>query len=140
MEELENRLKNKMKILDTDILVSILRGKEDAKDILDYLNGEDIAITTITAFELYYGAFKSEKASENIKEVDSLLVSYPVVDFSKESSKEAGKIYSKLGEAGKDIGIRDVIIGAICLVNDAGLITRNVRHYSRIVGLRIEKW
>jgi tRNA(fMet)-specific endonuclease VapC len=129
-----------MKILDTDILVSILRGKKDAEDILDYLNGEDIAISAITAFELYYGAFKSERMSENIREVDGLLSSYPIINFDKNASKEAGKIYTKLENAGKDIGIRDVIIGAICRANDASLITRNVKHYSRIEGLKIEKW
>ncbi|ODS37598.1 hypothetical protein BEH94_10260 [Candidatus Altiarchaeales archaeon WOR_SM1_SCG] len=129
-----------MKILDTDILISILRGKKDAEDVLDYLSGEDIAISSITAFELYYGAFKSERTSENIKEVDSLLSSYQVINFDKNASKEAGKIHSKLEKSGKGIGIRDVMIGAICLLNDAGLITRNVRHYSRIEGLRIEKW
>jgi len=129
-----------MKILDTDILISILRGKKDAEDVLDYLSGEDIAISSITAFELYYGAFKSERTSENIKEVDSLLSSYQVINFDKNASKEAGKIHSKLEKSGKGIGIRDVMIGAICLLNDAGLITRNVKHYSRIGGLRIEKW
>jgi len=129
-----------MKILDTDFLVSILRGKKDAEDLLDYLNAGDIAITSITAFELYFGAFKSERASENIKEVDSLLSSYPVIYFDKNASKEAGKVYSALEKSGKRIGIRDVMIAAICRVNDASLITRNVKHYSRIEGLGIEKW
>jgi len=31
-----------MKILDTDILVAILRGKKDTEDLLDYLSGENI--------------------------------------------------------------------------------------------------
>ncbi|PKP59946.1 MAG: PIN domain nuclease [Candidatus Altiarchaeales archaeon HGW-Altiarchaeales-1] len=129
-----------MKILDTDILVAILRGKKDTQDLLDYLSSEDITTTSITAFELYYGAFKSERASENIKEVDSLLSSYSIINFDKKSSKAAGEIYSKLEISGLNIGLRDVLIGAICIVNNATIITRNVKHYSRIEGLNIEKW
>ena len=69
-----------------------------------------------------------------------MLSSYPVIDFDKNASKEAGKIYSKLEKKGLSIEIREIMIGAICLLNDASLITRNVKHYSRIEGLGVEKW
>ena len=49
-----------MKCLDTDFLVAILRGKDDAKSKMESLDAEGHnATTTINAFELFYGAYKS---------------------------------------------------------------------------------
>ncbi len=129
-----------MKILDSDFLVTILRGKEDIKETIDRLNEEKVAITSINAFELYIGAFKSRHAEENVKEVNSLISTYEVLPFDRYVAKVAGRIYANLQKRGREIGIRDVMISAICLVNDAILVTRNVSHYGRIEGLGVETW
>lgn len=129
-----------MKVLDSDLLVAILRGKEAIKEVIERLDTEKIAITSISAFELYFGAFKSERAEENAKEVSDLISIYDILPFDGDVSGVAGRIYVDLQKQGKDIGIRDVMIAAICLINDAILVTRNVTHYSRIEGLKVEKW
>jgi tRNA(fMet)-specific endonuclease VapC len=40
----------------------------------------------------------------------------------------------------KKIGRRDLLIGAIALAHGATLVTRNLRHFSQIPGLRVENW
>ena len=41
---------------------------------------------------------------------------------------------------GEVIGIEDVLIGATALENDFTVVTRNVRHFSRLDGLVVESW
>ncbi len=129
-----------MKVLDSDFLIAILRGREEDKEITEKLETETIVITSINVFEIYFGIFKSKQVEENTKLVSSLVSVYDVIPFNTDAAKIAGRLYADLQKQGEDIGIRDVMIAAICLINNAVLITRNVQHYSRIKGLKVEEW
>lgn len=60
--------------LDTDLLVAILRGKQEAVKAVQELDQEGkTATTAINAFELYYGANKSQNKDLNLKETQKLL-------------------------------------------------------------------
>ena len=51
-----------------------------------------------------------------------------------------GQIKSELETAGNRIDDADVIIAATAIENDMTLVTGNIKHFSRITGLRIENW
>ena len=97
-----------MKCLDTDFLVAILRGKNDAKSKMESLDAEGRnATTTINAFELFYGAHKSAKRAKNLKEVFKLLDRRDVFDFTLEASEVAGEITAILENEGKMLDFRE---------------------------------
>lgn len=130
-----------MKCLDTDFLVALLRGKNDAKSKMDSLDAEGRnATTTINAFELFYGAHKSTKRAKNLKEVFKLLNRLNVFDFTLEVSEVAGEITAILENEGKMLDFRDIMIASIVKCHGMTLVTRNVDHFKRIKGLQIEKW
>jgi predicted nucleic acid-binding protein len=52
----------------------------------------------------------------------------------------AGDILARLDEQGKPIGLEDVLISATALVNSLAVVTRNLTHFERIEGLRVESW
>ncbi len=63
-----------MKCLDTDFLVGILRRQEGAEKKVGLLDEEGRqATTSVSVFELFYGASKSKKAEESVKESHKLL-------------------------------------------------------------------
>ena len=63
-----------MNCLDSDLLVAILRGKQEARKIVEQLDEEAKGATTsINAFEVYFGANKSKRKNENLKEASKLL-------------------------------------------------------------------
>ena len=75
-----------------------------------------------------------------MKLVDDFLESIVCLDFDSKPCKLIGLLTSKLIKKGKLIGEMDILIVGIALVHDEVLVTRNVKHFETIEGLRIEKW
>lgn len=130
-----------MKCLDTDFLIAILRGKNAVKSKMEALDIEGgNATTTINAFELFYGAYKSTNRTRNLREVFKLLDRLVVLDFTLEASEVAGEITAQLETEGEMLDFRDIMIASIVKCNRMTIITRNINHFKRIEGLQIEKW
>jgi tRNA(fMet)-specific endonuclease VapC len=119
-----------------------LRGKKDAYSTVVALDQEakGAATTSINAFEIYFGAYKSKMQSENLKETERLLDRLQVIPMDQSSSKKAAEISAKLNAIGEPIDYRDAMIAAIALQNDLTLLTRDKAHFSRIKGLTLETW
>ena len=129
-----------MVVLDTDILVGFLRADEEAKaKIADYYeSGQRVFTTSITAFELFKGSFSMD--IQSVMDVDKLVGDLEILNFDTKSSKLLGKIYSELRRKGALIDIMDQMIASIAIANGEAVVTRNVKHFSKILGLSIEKW
>ena len=54
--------------------------------------------------------------------------------------KKAIDIYISLQSKGQLIGDTDILIASYCLLNDYTLVTRNVRDFERIDGLKFVDW
>lgn len=130
-----------MKCLDTDLLIAILRGKEEAYKKVTKIDEESRGATTaINAFEIFFGAYKSAMKSENVKEAVKLLERLELIPFDLASSRKAGELTAELREKGKPIDYRDAMIAGIAIENDLTLVTRNKSHFSRIKNLKLETW
>lgn len=130
-----------MKCIDTDFLIAILRGKQDAKRKMEELDQEGRhATTAVTCFELLYGAYRSREKSDNVEKAKVLLGRLDVLPLDLGSSDKASEILASLADDGKAIDFRDALIAGISIANSLPLITRNNEHFSRIKGLKIEKW
>jgi len=130
-----------LKCLDTDLLIAILRGKQDAyKTAVEIERETKAATTAINAFELFYGANKSQMKNQNIKETDKLLSKLEVIPLELSSARKAAEISVKLSEKGESIDYRDVMIAAIAIRNDLTMVTRNKAHFGRIKELKLQMW
>jgi len=126
-------------IIDTDILIDLLRNMEKVVNFLGELEekGTLLSTTIINAFELYHGAYKSRKLEENLAATRKLLTRLILLPLGLRSAETAGRIYAELEAKGQPIGLRDALIGAIALMNGYALVTRNVEHLRRIPGLTV---
>ncbi len=127
-----------MTVLDTDFLIAILRGKGTSELTVDMIDNPKT--TTISVFELYYGAGRSAKQEKSILEINSLLKSIDILGFDKSAAMKAAEIHAKLMNAGKPLDIQDVLIAGIAMANKEELITRNIDHFNRIPGLKCRPW
>lgn len=129
-----------MRCIDTDLLVAILRGKEEAKAKMQEIDSKERSSTTsVNAFEIFYGAYRS-KRGKNIEATERLLERLDVIPLDMDTSQRAGEIAANLASKGETIDYRDAMIAGIALVKGLTLVTRNVAHFSRIRNLKLEPW
>jgi len=132
------RIKNDMKCLDSDMIIGFLRGKAECLKKMNDLENESLATTTINIFELQYGAKISNRSEENLEELKKILNSLNIFSFDYKSCDEASSIFADLRKMGKIIGIKDILIAGICRSNKLDLITKNVKQFENVKGLKIE--
>lgn len=133
MENVEDGL-----IIDTNILIDLLRKKDYAVSLMKKLEDEvELATSAINAFELYRGAYKSQNQEKNLASVKGLLNSLRMLNTDEDSMEIAGKITASLEREGNIIDIRDLFIASIALVNNFGVLTNNIRHFNKIKHLRV---
>jgi tRNA(fMet)-specific endonuclease VapC len=98
----------------------------------------DMAMSAIVIHELFYGAFKSRRATRNVALIDAL--QFVVIEFDKEDARRAGEIRAFLVAKGTPIGAYDILIAGQALARSMILVTHNTREFGRVPGLRIENW
>jgi len=116
-------------IADTSFLIDLFVGRNDAKD---FVAKNIVCTTSISIFELFKGLRDSE-----LEKLDSLLSEIIVLDFDVESAKLAGIISRDLSAKGLEIDVQDCMIGAIALIKGFSVVSKNVKHFSRIKKLSL---
>ena len=130
-----------MVCLDTSFLIEFLRGRTHAVDYVFELENSSDAITVAapTVFELVEASeiARSEKEKRAIRD---LLSSFTVLPLDLETASAAGRLSASLISSGEQIGQMDTLIGAIARHHGERLVTGNVKHFSRIPGLKIHEY
>jgi tRNA(fMet)-specific endonuclease VapC len=98
----------------------------------------DVVIPAIVAHELFYGAFNSRRAAQNLAVVDAL--QFAVLEFDKEDARQAGEVRALLASKGTPIGPYDVLIAGQAVARNMILVTHNTQEFGRVPGLRLEDW
>jgi len=83
-------------LVDTDVLVTVLRKNPDSNCIglLKKIESGEIQgfVSTITVFELYYGAYLFHDTGKAVNSVNKLLSIFEVLDLPVKVGMRAGKI------------------------------------------------
>lgn len=126
-------------LLDTNAVIALLNNKDSLlAEQVRLHQPADVCISSIIAHELFYGAFKSKRADQNVALIDSL--EFEVLEFDKEDARHAGQIRAILALKGKPIGPYDVLIAGQAKARDMILVTRNTEEFSLVNPLLIENW
>ena len=131
-----------MTILDSDILIAILKGRPEAIQKITMLEeeGDPISTTIVTAYELLKGAYLSSRSEETLTKVAEAISDIQVLDLTYNACEEASKIYRDLKKKGHMVGEFDILIAAIARENDQTLITRD-EHFELIMPhQKLAKW
>lgn len=129
-----------MECLDSDALIGILRDLPGAKELTVLIDESSRAATTsVSAYEILFGAKKKGDESK-ITEVRKLLGKFTILQFDEAAAEKASEIYSELSKKGEQLDLRDIFIGSVALVNGCSVVTRNVKHFSKIKELKVKKW
>lgn len=137
-----------MHILDTDTLTHLHAGHLRVVQHLQELDDPEVAITVITKIELLRGRYdyllkaatgaELLKAQQFLARTESLLVLLQTLPFDHDASVRFDQLRTTKGL--RKIGRADLLIASISLARRATLVTRNVRHFQAIPGLRVMNW
>jgi len=129
-------------LLDTDTCIAVLRGQKNAVDAIQQISPDQIAISSITRYELTYGALRlgTKRQKTELAKIEKFLDLIDELPFQKTTAQIAARIRCELEHEGLPIGPMDLQIAATALEANSILVTGNKREFGRIEGLATENW
>jgi tRNA(fMet)-specific endonuclease VapC len=127
-------------LLDTNIVIYVLKRKP--REVLDVFNSNAsrMAISSITLSELIYGAEKSSRVIQNLEAVEDFTSHLDVLSYDSRASLHYGRIKAGLEKKGEIIGENDLHIAAHAISQGLILVTNNLREFNRVPNLALENW
>jgi len=120
-------------VLDSDVLIDYLRAAGPGHALVARLRSSlAYRVTAISAFELALG----RSYARDPRPVLAVLA-VPHLALTRSAAVRAGALLRSLRAEGRPIDVRDAMQAGICLDGDVALVTRNVRHFERVPGLRV---
>lgn len=114
-----------MIVLDTDIVIWILRGNQPIVAAIDRLvSKESIGISTITVAEVYKNIFPIE-----IPAVEDFISHQELFPVSVDIAKTAGLYWNQYHHGLKNLSLTDCLIAATAKIHQAVLATMNIKHF-----------
>lgn len=118
--------------VDSDILIDYLRGATRARDFLFTKAGIPLFISVVSIVEIHSG--KETTIPEKKEIIDSFLTQFRVITLTPVIAKRAGELRRDY-----DKPFADMIVAASALEYRLTLITRNLKHFRLIKGLKISR-
>ena len=100
-----------------------------------------VFVSSIAAFELWYGVTKSSRREFNRKRLETFFAGpLLLLPFANEDAEIAGAVQADLEASGRPIGAYDLLIAGQAMRNKLTLITANLSAFARIKALAWADW
>lgn len=137
-----------MYLLDTDTVTHLWVNHPKVAERLRAVDDPEVGITIITKVEVLRGRIdyllKAEtgidllKAQELLFRTEELLNRLLIVPMNQAAAEEFNRL--RVSPKLRKIGRADLLIASIALANRAILVTRNLRHFKQVPGIRVVNW
>jgi tRNA(fMet)-specific endonuclease VapC len=127
-------------MLDTNLCVRVLRDRPAGLRERFNREADALCISTIVLTELLVGAEKSDRSTENRREINRFTARLEVLPFDDAAAAHAAEIRGQLERRGQAIGGYDTLIAGHARSRGLIVVTGNLREFSRVDGLRSEDW
>jgi len=114
-----------MYLLDTDVLIWVLRGNEKIIEKVSQLkDGSSLAISVISIAEIYKNIFPSELTT-----TEDYLAQHVQCNVNQKIAKIAGFYWQQYAKQFKNLSLTDCLIAATANVSEATLVSLNSKHF-----------
>ena len=121
-----------MVLCDTDVMIEYLKGNEQTKETLNDIGAENIALSSITIMELYFGVLNKRELGKIKETVEKL----EILHINESISKKAVELIEEYSKSYR-LKIPDALIGATSLCHRIELFTYNIKDFRFIEGLKL---
>ena len=125
-------------LIDTNVIIDFWRGDLFFKN---FTFGKNTSISTIVLAELYCGAEKSKNPAKERKRIEKFIKDFDIeiINVDTDTAKIYGVLRSSLEKNGIRLEDFDLIIASTALQNNMTLVTKNIKHFERLLNLDILK-
>lgn len=99
-----------------------------------------IAVSAVTAGELFAWAGRSGVSPQRAAGVERLLAGLPILPVDEGVARRFGEVRSQLLDAGRPAPGLDLMIAATALHHSVTLVTHDVRDFTNVPGLTVVDW
>ena len=137
--------------LDTDIFTLLVQGQErvSARYAEIIAIGDDtVTIPAIVRIEVLSGRFEAVKKAgdgaglltvyDRLVRTEAALSTYRILPLTRTAADHFDRL--RANKKLKKIGRPDLLIACIALAHDATLVTRNVKDFTAVPGVKLENW
>jgi predicted nucleic acid-binding protein len=124
-----------MILCDTNIIIEFYRGNSEIINELQNIGLSNLAISVITAGELYYGALDKRELAKIQKHLSSLLQ----ISLDADISSQFFDLLEEYAVSHK-LSVPDALIAATALARDIPLFTLNLQDFQYIPSLMLHKF
>ncbi|WP_324736166.1 PIN domain-containing protein [Thermococcus sp. SY098] len=121
-----------MYLIDTDIIIDILRGIKGSKEFLLDLSKDGLFLSVISMAEIFSG--KETRDPVKHEKILRFLSHFEVIPLTQEIAILGGAIRRDY-----QIGLADALIAAAAIHNGLTVVTYNTKHFEKVEGLKILK-
>lgn len=127
-------------LLDTNIVIYVLKRRPIEVLSVFNANASRMAISSITLAELMHGAEKSSRVTENLTAIEDFCSRLEVLPYGSKAAQHYGAIRAQLEKLGRPIGVNDLHIAAHARSEGLVLVTNNTAEFDRVPALEVENW
>ena len=132
-----------MFLFDTDTLSHLMKSNPSA-NLLDRLTAvpkEQQFTSAITVGEMVYGAHRGPRREHHLRQLnEKVWPNLRILPFGRAAGEVYGRLRAELEHSGTPLSEPDLRIASIAVTHNLTVVTGNVRHFSRVPGLRVENW
>jgi predicted nucleic acid-binding protein len=122
------------RLIETTILVDLLRGKEEAITWVNDIAFQARWVSVVTSFELLAGCRNRREQRTVAREMRQ----YRLLHLTEETSRTALAWFERF-HLSHGVGVLDSLIGATALTHHLILATLNTKHFASFPGLNVER-
>jgi tRNA(fMet)-specific endonuclease VapC len=131
-------------LLDTNACIALINGTEinlRRRFKRAVARESVILLSSIVAFELWYGVAKSQRKDSDTQRLETFLggpLEWAL--FDEDDARAAGTVRAELEIVGRPVGAYDVLLAGQARRRGATLVTSNTKEFERVQGLKWEDW
>jgi tRNA(fMet)-specific endonuclease VapC len=127
-------------LVDTNIVSYLFKDAGRVAEHMRAVPPSQVAVSSISLYELHAGILKAGERRERMDQLRDFAAMVQCVDFGEREAVVAAGLRAELERLGKVIGPLDILLAGTAVAHGATFVTRNVREFSRIKGLKVENW
>lgn len=129
-------------LLDATFLVDLVRGDPAARALLEAAEegSEAVRIPAPALAKFWEAIERSRHPPRDLERVEAVLAGAATTPFTADHALRAGRILGRASREGTPMDPFDAMAAAVAVESGEALVTRNVRDFERVPGLRLRTY